>query len=1113
MLILDGAMGTQIQATRIPERSWRGKRGCNEILNLTAPEVIRGIHAAYFAAGSDAVETNTFGASGLVLAEYGLAGQTREINRAAALLAREAVRGASGKARYVLGSLGPGTKLPSLGQVSFDELRESYLPQLEGLLEGGVDGIIVETCQDPLQIKAVLDAFRAVGGEDPEPVLYVSFTIETTGSMLVGTSIPAVVAALEAYPIDILGLNCALGPTGMRPHLEYLRRKWSRRTACMPNAGMPELRDGRTVYPLEPEEFARRLGTIVRECSLDSAGGCCGTGPAHIAALVEELRGYRPSGVLISGETEAVASLYEEVALTQEPRPLYIGERGNATGSKKFRDALLADDFDRGLEIMKSQEDLGVHLLDLSCAYAGRDEVRDLPILTAMAARECRAPLVIDSTIPAAVEAALKHYGGRAVINSVNLEEGEEKARRVVSLARRFGAALICLCIDENGMARSVAEKLATARRLVALCEKGGMERGSLLVDPLTFSIASGDPALADSARTTAAAIGEIKRALPGVRTVIGLSNVSFGLRGEARSALNAIFLDRCLGQGLDACIVNIAAFQALPEVPGEVRELGRRLLDNDTAHGDPLENYLARFSGSAPSDSGSDREPDDPSERLRRLIVRGRTVGLAETVDELCRSIAPEKVLNRIMVPSMQEVGRLFNEGTLQLPFVLKSAEVMKAAVDKLQPHFAGSRPRSRRVLVLATVAGDVHDIGKNLVKIILSNNGIDVIDLGTRVPAEKIIEAIREYSPQAVGMSGLLVKSVATMVENLKALAAAGISTPVLLGGAALTPEFVRDSCQPEYPGPVVYCRDAFDSLAYLERGAVPSPRRPHLPSPRPPDRLEIAPPPSAPAAPFTGSRVVKGVDLSALIARMNRRRLMVSRWKFQRGTLGAEEYRRLLKEEAEPILEELLARVERGRLLKAGAVYGYYPCRSQGDDLAIAAGDFGEVRLTFPRQEGEEGAALPDFFRSDSDVVGFMGVSVASPDPNVAVEEGKYRDYFLLHGLAAEMTEVLAGWVQEQMMRELFPSPEGGARRGERYAFGYPAAPDMMMNRTVCSLLGSERAGIRALENGMLVPDTSIVALVAHHPQARYFRIEPGRAGQPQQGHGGPPPRKDG
>jgi len=830
VLLVDGAMGTQIQERHPGAAAWGACEGCNEWLNLSAPDVIRDIHATYFAAGSDAVETNSFGASPLTLGEYGLADKAREISRAAARIARSAADAAAqdGRPRFVLGSVGPGTRLATLGQVAFDELYGGYQEQMGGLLEGGADGFIVETCQDLLQIKAAVAAAMQVLGPRSDKLLYVSVTVETTGTLLVGSSIWAVMAALEPYPIDVLGLNCATGPEAMKRHLEALARQWRGGLGCMPNAGLPTLVNGQVHYPLGPAAFVAAFAPIAREVELNVVGGCCGTTPGHIRALRKALGAAEAPAPRTVRPPDQVASLFAPVELTQEPAPLYVGERANATGSKKFREALLAEKLDAAFDLLVEQDEGVAHVLDLSVAYAGRDEKADMTTLVARAARECRLPLMVDSTQLDVVEAALKLYGGRLLVNSINFEAGEEKAEQLVALARRFGAALVALTIDETGMAMTADRKVAIAQRLIEFCEKRGLRRGDLLIDALTFTVCSGDGALRDAAKETLAAIRRIKKEFAGVRTLLGLSNVSFGLKPPARKVLNTVFLDRCVKAGLDACIINTATLVPLTDLAPAAVRLAEKLLDNDAADGDPLEQFIQHFETAGPeAEAGAAGAAQTPEEQVAAALVKGKAALLETSVPALLAKMAAEDVLNDHLIVAMKEVGRLFNDGVLQLPFVLKSAEVMKKAVDLIKPHLKAGQASAAGKMVIGTVAGDVHDIGKNLVDIILSNNGYQVVNLGVKVPVEKMIAAVRESRADVLGMSGLLVKSVQVMRENLKAMEAAGLRLPVLLGGAALTEHFVIHDCQPLYSGPVRYCKDAFDSLALFrelkETGAI--------------------------------------------------------------------------------------------------------------------------------------------------------------------------------------------------------------------------------------------------------------------------------------------------
>lgn len=835
LLLADGAMGTQIQLRHPGAKAWGAYEGCNEWLNLSAPEIIRDIHAAYFAAGSDAVETNSFGAAPLTLGEYNLAAQAREISRAAAQVARGAADAAAakdGRPRFVLGSVGPGTKLATLGQVAYDELYGGYQEQMGGLLEGGADGLIIETCQDLLQIKAAVAAAMQVLGPRTDKLIYVSVTVETTGTLLVGSSIWAVMAALEPYPIDVLGLNCATGPEAMRRHLEAIAKLWRGGIGCMPNAGLPTLKDGQVHYPLGPAAYTQAFAPLVKELGLSIAGGCCGTTPEHIRELRKVL-GAAPAPAPRSVQPpEQVASLFAPMDLTQDPPPLYIGERANATGSKKFREALLAERLDTAFDLLTEQDEGVAHVLDLSVAYAGRNELADMTTLVARAARECRLPLMVDSTQLDVVEAALKLYGGRMLVNSINFESGEEKAEKLVALARQFGAGLVALTIDETGMAMTAQRKVEVAGRLIDFCEKRGLRRGDLLIDTLTFTVGSGDPSLRDAAKETVAAIRRINKEIPGVRTLLGLSNISFGLKPAARKVLNTVFLDRCVKAGLDACIINTAALVPLTDLAPAAVQLAEKLLDNEASDGDPLEKFIQHFEAAAPeSEAGAAVAALSPEELVAAALVKGKAALLETAIPALLGRMAAEDILNNHLIPGMKEVGRLFNDGILQLPFVLKSAEVMKKAVDLIKPHLKAGQAKAAGTLVIGTVAGDVHDIGKNLVDIILSNNGYRVVNLGVKVPVEKMIAAVQESQADILGMSGLLVKSVQVMRENLKALATAGLKIPVLLGGAALTENFVLNDCQPVYPGPVRYCKDAFDSLTIFrelqETGRVaPSP-----------------------------------------------------------------------------------------------------------------------------------------------------------------------------------------------------------------------------------------------------------------------------------------------
>jgi len=1091
-LLLDGAAGTWLQGQSITAEQWGTVEGCNEWLNISAPDIIRGLHRAYLEAGSDAVETNTFGASPVTLGEYGLADRAYEINKAAATLARECADEFSTpeQPRYVFGSIGPGTKLPSLGHIFFDQLVDAYKTQIQGLLDGGVDGLIIETCQDPLQIKAALAAADDILGPDSDIVRYVSITVEATGTMLVGTSVSAAAAILAPYPIDVLGLNCATGPDAMEHHLDTLNEVWPTCLACMPNAGMPEARvDGTVRYPLEPKPFAEKVAALAASHGLSIVGGCCGTTPEHMRELKKKLSKTicnRQSP--IDNPQSKVASLFSPVDLTQEPAPLYIGERANATGSKKFRDTLLANDYEGAFHILTEQEDTGAHVLDLSCGYAGRDESKDIAVLVPRMARECKIPMMIDSTSADVIEEALKLYGGRALVNSINFEDGGKRAERVVPMARRYGAAMVALTIDEKGMAMNADEKVAVAKRLVDFCVERGLKAEELLIDPLTFTICSGDKTLRDAAFQTLEAIRRIKTELPGVRTMLGLSNISFGLKPALRKVLNAVFLHQAVQAGMDACIINVAAIVPLNEIPDELRKGAEALLADDRSNGDPLENYINLFE--SVQEKVEVAVESRPSEDvLADAIIRGKSPWLDPAIPALLKEKSAEELLNAIMLPAMKEVGRLFNDGTMQLPFVLKSAEVMKRAVDMIKPFMKKSAAGDVAPLViLATVAGDVHDIGKNLVGIILSNNGFDTVDLGIKVPVEQMMEAVKKHNAAALGMSGLLVKSTAVMAENMKILEHAGFKTPVLLGGAALSEEFVDLACRPHYSDQVLYCKDAFAGLSAMQTlkdtGKLPdyvAPTRdgvgcevPNLGKDEKPAE-PIARDIPAPEVQI-GTTVTENIPLDAIWKYLDLNGMIKGAWGYKQGKLSDAEYQKLLDDEVYPKLEEM-KRIAQA-VFEPKVIHGFFNCHSEGDTFYLENPAGGTIAMPFPRQKKVGGHCLADFFRPDRDVCALMAVTLGNKvmaKEHELRDADRYHDYLLFHGLAVMTAEALAEtWHKE--IRKLWGSDEGELTLSEiwkrkldqsRFGFGYALCPDLEMNKVCCDLLDTDRIGLNVTE----------------------------------------------
>ncbi|GAB4301511.1 MAG: methionine synthase [Myxococcota bacterium] len=1116
IVILDGAMGTAIQALKLTEDAFGGYKGCNEYLVLSAPEKILEIHKAYFKAGADVVETDTFGANPSTLAEYGLAEKTEEINRAAAQIAKKAATDFSTpqNPKFVAGSIGPGMRLPSLGQISFDELYNGYRRQTEALIEGGANMLIIETCQDLLQIKsatiAAKDSMKSLRKFLP---IYVSVTVEQSGTLLTGSDISAVIAVLSPLDIDILGLNCATGPLPMRPHLEVLAKRWSGFTGIYPNAGLPIPTARGVIYPETADEFSATLAKFASELPVNFIGGCCGTTPAHIKVLADALKGKPPKEKRVT-RRPAVASLFSAVEINQDIPPLYVGERANATGSKAFRDALLKGDRDGAFRILIEQEELGSHLADLSVAYTGLDEIENMKILVSRAARECKLPLSLDSNSADVIEAALKLYPGRPIINSINLEDGGERAKRVCNLAKRFGAALICLAIDERGMAMTAERKLEVAKRLVSLCvDDHNLRRSDLFIDPLTFTVASGEPTLKTAAIETLEAINRIKSEIPGVFTLLGVSNISYGLSQKARRALNSVFLSLAVKEGLDAAILNPKHIIPLAELDEQDRERALDLLFNRSRDDkEPLEEFINHFSARESETEKRETKSLSPELALFRGIVKGDAKAVLANIPTLLKERSAEEILNDILVPAMERVGELFGSGELQLPFVLKSAEAMKRGVDELKPYFKSDEKEGKRKrLIIATVRGDVHDIGKNLVSIIISNNGFDVVDLGTKVPVEVIISEAKRTGADVIGMSGLLVSSALVMEENLRAMSDAGLTLPVLVGGAALTPEFTENALIPSYKtGFVAYCKDAFAGLTAMqdiaegrEPGKKPRKKKATLPadsiSPKEMKIQTVEPP----KPPFYGSRIAEFIPLDSIFSLLNETALFRGRWGFRRGKIGAGEYEELIEKEARPKYQEMLRIIKLERIFKPKIVYGWFKGHS-ADDTLVVEHNGREFRFNFPRRKSAPKICVADFFRRDEDIVGFfvvtLGGEISSRGKDI-LEKAGYLDYYLLSGLAAEATDALAEYCHDIMRIELgFKDAKPLAiqdrivqnYRGGRYGFGYPACPDLSANELVFELLDAGRIGVSLSETFQMIPEYSTSALVAHHPQAKYFSV---------------------
>src|SRR6266550_3482843 len=1140
VVVADGAMGTMLQASDATVDDFESYEGCNEILNVTRPDIVTGVHEAYLQAGADCVTTNSFGANLGNLGEYGIAERIAELSEASATLARAAAdRWATpDRPRWVLGSMGPGTKLPTLGHTTFRDLRDTYQVNAEGLLRGGADALIIETCQDLLQAKAaIIGARRAVAELAPDALVIAQVTIETTGTMLLGTEIGAALTALEPLGIDMLGLNCATGPGEMSEHLRYLAAHARIPISCEPNAGLPVLTSDGASYPLTPAQLADAHDRFTREFGLSLVGGCCGTTPEHIAGLAARVAD-RPVAGRRPRREPGVASLYQHVPFRQDTAFLTIGERTNANGSKAFRDAMLEGRYEDCVGIARAQTRDGAHLLDVCVDYVGRDGVADMLQIAARFATAATLPLVLDSTEAAVIEAGLELTGGRAVINSVNYEDGDgpdSRIARVMPLVREHGAAVIALTIDERGQARTADWKVAVAERLIQdLTGNWGMRVEDIIVDCLTFPIATGQEETRRDGIETIEAIAELKRRYPDVQTTLGVSNVSFGLKPAARAVLNSVFLAECVRAGLDSAIVHAARIMPIVRIPDEQRQVALDLVYDRRREGyDPLARLLELFEGVDAAELKASRAAELTAlplwERLKRRIIDGERAGLEADLDAALEQRPALEIVNDVLLDGMKTVGELFGSGQMQLPFVLTSAEVMKASVAYLEPHMEQSGEEGKGKIVLATVKGDVHDIGKNLVDIILSNNGYDVVNIGIKQPISAIVTAAEEHDADVIGMSGLLVKSTVVMGDNLAELNSRGQAArwPVLLGGAALTRAYVEQDLAALFDGQVRYARDAFEGLRLMdsfmavkrgEAGAQLPPLREarvkagarlRLTEPAEmPARSDVAADNEVPVPPFYGDRIVKGIALGDYAAFLDERATFLGQWglKPARGGTGPS-YEELVEAEGRPRLRMWLDRIQAEGLVEAAVVYGYFRAVSEGNDLMVLDESGAELeRFTFPRQRHDRHLCLADFFRpaasGETDVVGFQLVTVGTKISRATGElfaKDAYRDYLELHGLSVQLTEALAEYWHGRVRGELGlaqfdpPALEGVLKvdyRGCRYSFGYPACPDLEDRAKVVRLLRPERIGVTLSEEFQLAPEQSTDALIAHHPEAKYF-----------------------
>jgi 5-methyltetrahydrofolate--homocysteine methyltransferase len=1175
VVIFDGATGTWLQEQDLTEDDYGGAEfdGCTDILVDTRPDLIAQMHSEYFEAGADVVETDSFGAFAVPLGEYGIAERARELSRKAAEVARRVADEYSTpeRPRFVAGSMGPGTKFASLGQIRFEKLRDMYAEQARGLLEGGVDLFIIETQFDLLGLKAAMGGCRiAMSEQGREVPIQAQVTIELTGQMLPGTEIGAALVALDALGPDVIGINCATGPGEMSEHLRHLSAHSRVPISCLPNAGLPSVVDGKMHYDLSAEDFVAHQTRFVEDYGVGIVGGCCGTTPEYIRQLAEAVGEREPSTREPDFEHGAT-SIYSPVTFPTAGAEgaatelLIIGERTNTNGSKAFREAMIEGEWDTCVRMARDQVREGAHILDVCVDYVGRDGTIDMDEIASRFATQSTVPLVLDSTEPEVMEAGLRWLGGRAILNSANLEDGEEEGSRldrVFRLAKTYGAAVICLLIDEEGQARDVEWKMRVAHRIYDLAtQRYGLEPEDLIFDALTFPLSTGDDDLRGDAMATIEAIRRIRDELPGAHTTLGVSNVSFGLKPAARHVLNSVFLHECTQVGLDSAIVHAAKILPLNRIPDEQKDVcldliyDRRgaegaLSDGDADY-DPLTRLLALFEDVTVDEGPAEDRSDWPvDKRLSQRIIDGDRNGLTDDLDEaLAGGMEPLFIINDVLLSGMKVVGELFGAGEMQLPFVLQSAETMKAAVAHLEPLMeAEDDTGGKGRIVLATVKGDVHDIGKNLVDIILSNNGYEVHNLGIKISITEMIDKALEVKADAIGMSGLLVKSTLIMRENLEELNARELQDiPVLLGGAALTRTYVERDLREVYEGRLFYGKDAFEGLAVMDRlgeikrtgeddpawgrepGGRDIPRREatddegELPdrSPEAGTDNEVFVPP------FTGPKVVKGIPIDEIAEWINETALFRNQWqfrpeKYEDGTVETDED---FKARLRPMLREQLAAAKAEGLLVPKVVYGFFPANADGDDLVIWTDESRTeeaARFHYPRQRKDPFLCIADFFRpiggdepgaGELDYAAFhivtMGEEVSARCAELFAAD-KYQDYLLLHGLGVEMAEALAELWHRRIREEwgfADEDPDGSAGspsreallglfrqkyRGGRYSWGYPACPDLEDNQTVGELLGSERIGVECSEDTgfQYQPEQTTSAIICHHPRAKYF-----------------------
>ena len=1168
VVILDGAMGSNLQCRTFDvQRDWLGHENISEVLNFSRPEVIQEIHEAFLEVGCDGVETNTFGANKIVMAEADMADRAFECNKAAVEIARRACDKfeTPDRPKYVFGSIGPGTKNLSLGFTDWETMEESYHAQIMGLLAGGADVLLLETQQDMLLVKCILvaaeRAFSEAGRRLPIMVQF-SFDGNNGQQTLNGSDPSAVVATFVPYDqVACLGLNCAFGPFDLAESTRYIAEHWPRLVSVLPNAGLPVMDEkGRASFPMTPPEFTKGMMRFVEEFGVNIVGGCCGTMPEHLKLLIDAVDGRAPVERKVVAKPQ-VSSMYTAEDIRQDNSYLIVAERTNTNGSRQFKRLLQAEDWDGLVSMARDEVRDGSHMLDVCVDFVGRDGVRDMREVIRRFAGQVKpgVPFMLDSTNPAVMEAGLKLAGGRCILNSMNLEDGEERIAHICGMAKKYGAAVVAGTIDEdkqNAMARTAERKIAIATRIRDLAVgKYGLRDEDILFDPLVLPISTGIEEDRRNALETIEGTRRISKELPKCHTVVGLSNVSFGLKPNARVVLNSAFLHELREAGLTGAIVHASKILPKNRIPEDQWNAALDLIYDRRRDGfDPLTHFISLFPDGAETTAAKVSEDQNLpiEEKLKKHIIDGEKRNLTQDLDEALKKYPPLEIINTILLDGMKVVGDLFGSGQMQLPFVLQSAETMKAAVAYLEPMMDKVEGQSKGKIVLATVKGDVHDIGKNLVDIILTNNGYTVYNLGIKQPVNDILKAWQEKKADAIGMSGLLVKSVAVMKENLEELNAKGVNVPVLLGGAALTRDYAEEELANLYKGPLLYCKDAFDGLHVMDAiagGQTSTMVREQKLRTEKRKRLrqesqakygdilkganaegpQVSKDNPVPLPPFWGRRIVTGIPIKNLTPYINPDALFGGQWGFKKRGISQEEFDRLIAEKAQPVFEALQKRAAEEGLIQPMVAYGYFPVQSSGNDVIVyhieeftgctchpnspgrlaPAGKAREwMRFSFPRQEARRRLCISDFFRSvesgQYDVLGLQLVTVGHRATQVAEQlraANQYQDYLFLHGFGVESAEALAELWHKRMRQELGFSSEDAPTidklfqqgyRGSRYSFGYPACPDLEPRAKILELLSPQEIGVTLSENFMLVPEQSTDAIVVHHPQAKYFDI---------------------